>query len=85
MDTDRCVQHDMALSQFDDNPAGVYIESRDQDMRDSGLGGAFQHSLPVGVESIQIQMAVSVSQQVGTLISSHVGTFTGIRSNVPTH
>ena len=54
MDADCGVQHGMALGQSDDSPAGVNIEPRDQDMRDSGLGGAFQHSLPVGVESIQV-------------------------------
>ena len=62
MDADGGREHGMAFSQFDGGAAGWQAEARDQDMGDSGLGGAFQNVRPVEVEIFQIQMAVRVGQ-----------------------
>ena len=56
----------MAFGQFDGGAAGWQAEARDQDMGDSGLGGAFQHSRPVEVEIFQIQMAMRIGQVQGS-------------------
>jgi hypothetical protein len=67
MDPDCCMEHWVAIGQFDDSPAGGHAETRDQDAGDAGLFGAAQDLGPVGIEFLQIQMAVGVGEHVREL------------------
>ena len=65
MDADGGKQHGMGLGQFDDGPARGQGDARNQDAFDPGLGSAFQHGGAVGVEFVEIQVAVGVGERQG--------------------
>ena len=52
----------MALSQFDHGLAGGRLSPGNQNAADTSPGSPFQHGLPVGVEFVQVQMAMGIGR-----------------------
>jgi hypothetical protein len=65
VDADGGIQHRVVFGQFDSGPAGGQREARNQNSFDPSPGSAFQNGFPVGVELVEVQMAVGICKFQG--------------------